>query len=478
MSRFSTEMGLSLMTESCQPPSLGDPVANCAPTCCNAGHYGFDDGVRPSGVRSRGTASRGQGTQPTAFTTFLYTQAERNPEMNASRRRVKALGLIMMVNFFIYIVVEVSRSASRDQSGSKVRTPSKRFWMKTMASEAYWNREQQRLDHVYNPILAVENGSSMALLGWLNATDDLNSCEPDLAVTRLVKDYNSLPGRFKDFLLYMRCRSYPLVVDQPHICKDEPFLLLAVKSLAPHFDRRQAIRESWGRAGHIANRTVATVFLLGNTTAVDHHPDLSEMLRYEISRHRDILQWDYRDSFFNLTIKEVLFLDWLHLRCPGANFVFKGDDDVFVNTHRILDFLGGLAPAKAKDLFVGDVITNAGPHRDKKLKYFIPESMFVGQYPPYAGGGGFLYSGDLALRLHNVTRQVSLYPIDDVYTGMCLRKLGLAPEKHKGFKTFDIEEKYRNNPCAYKGLVLVHSRTPQEMIKIWAWLNDPVLNCQ
>lgn len=48
----------------------------------------------------------------------------------------------------------------------------------------------------------------------------------------------------------------------------------------------------------------------------------------------------------------------------------------------------------------------------------------------------------LALRLYNVTDRVLLYPIDvDVYTGMCLQKLALAPERHKGFRTFDIEEK-------------------------------------
>lgn len=132
---------------------------------------------------------------------------------------------------------------------------------------------------------------------------------------------------------------------------------------------------------------------------------------------------------------------------------------------------------KAKDLFIGDVITNAGPHREKKLKYYVPESMFEGVYPPYAGGGGFLYSGYLAKRLHNISYQVALYPIDDVYTGMCLRKLGLAPEKHKGFRTFDILQKDRHVTCAYKNLILVHSRSPQEMIRIWNRLQDPQLKC-
>lgn len=395
--------------------------------------------------------------------------------MQGPRRKVKVM--LMMTMVFIFIVVEVSRNVGKGDDKSKVLIPSKRFWAKDVPSNAYWNLQQQQLDYINNHNLENLN-FTFDVPNWLNNTITQDSCEPDLRVTTQVKDYNSLPDRFKDLLLYMRCRSYPIVVDQPDICKDQPFLLLAIKSLVPHFDRRQAIRESWGRAGRLANRTVVTVFLLGNAAVEDHFPDLSRMLEHESSMHRDILQWDYRDTFFNLTIKEVLFLEWVTTRCSGASYVFKGDDDVFVNTIRIIEFLSNLSDAKAKELFVGDVITNAGPHRDKKVKYFIPESVFVGVYPAYAGGGGYLFSGQLAKKLHDVTRRVPLYPIDDVYTGMCLRKLGLSPEKHKGFRTFDIEVKYRDNACAYNGLMLVHPRTPQYMIKIWTWLNDPALNCQ
>lgn len=397
--------------------------------------------------------------------------------MALTRRRVKLVVTVMMVNLFIFIII--SRHSSHDKNGrDKIRIPSKQFWSKLVPSPAFWNLQQQILDLHNNPVLGA-NLSTIDLPDWVNETGLASDpCKPDFRVTTQVKDYNSVPQRFKDFLLYMRCRSYPIRVDQPDICKKPPFLLLAVKSLAPHFDRRQAIRQSWGRAGVIANQTVVTVFLLGNATSEDYFPDLSEMLHYESVRHNDIIQWDYRDSFFNLTVKEVLFLDWIQTRCSGARFIFKGDDDVFVNTYRILEFLNGLSGSRAKDLFVGDVITNAGPHRDKKLKYFIPESMYIGMYPPYAGGGGYLYSGDIAARLRNATQHVALYPIDDVYTGMCLRKLGLAPEKNKGFRTFNIEEKYRSNPCAYKSLMLVHPRTPQEMIQIWDWLNTPDLDCQ
>ncbi|XP_022616397.1 N-acetyllactosaminide beta-1,3-N-acetylglucosaminyltransferase 2-like [Seriola dumerili] len=388
---------------------------------------------------------------------------------------------VMMLNVFLCVLIGVLRNHGHDKSDHRViRIPTERFWRQHAVSASFWNKEQQRLDFIYNPVInpALSGNSVAELPDWLNDTGPLDPCEPDYRVPTQIVDYNTLPKQFQDFLLHMRCRTYPMMINQRRICDEKPFLLLAVKSLTPHFDRRQAIRETWGRAGVLANRTVATVFLLGDTMSMDHFPDLLGMVGHEAKLHKDLLQWDYRDTFFNLTLKEVLFLEWFSQNCPQAQYVLQGDDDVFVNTLRIIDFLEGLSEVKAKDLFIGDVISNAGPHRDKKLKYFIPESVFVGWYPPYAGGGGYLYSGELALRLHNISQQVVLYPIDDVYTGMCLRKLGLAPEKHSGFRTFDIEEKYRHNSCIYRSLMLVHSRTPQEMLKIWSWIVRPELECQ
>lgn len=383
----------------------------------------------------------------------------------------------MMVNFFIYVIVEVSRSSSQEKRSSRhVILPESKFWKKYTPHKAYWNKQQHKLERLYNPVLALL--FNMTVEERLSSNGSFwSSCDPDPYVASELAGFEHLPDRFKDFFSYLRCRNYSLLVDQPHKCKHKPFLLLAIKSLIPHFDRRQAIRESWGKEIKSGDATVVRVFLLGETPPEDHYPDLSAMLKFESDSHHDILLWNHRDTFFNLTLKEVLFLKWVSNTCPDAQFIFKGDDDVFVNTHQILDYLKSLTKEKAKDLFVGDVIKDAGPHRDKKVKYYIPESIYEGSYPPYAGGGGFLYSGDLALRLTNISDQVLLYPIDDVYIGMCLQKLGLAPEKHKGFKTFDIDEKQRSNICSYTNLMLVHSRKPQEMIKIWTDLQNPHLNC-
>lgn len=385
----------------------------------------------------------------------------------------------MLANFLIYILVEVSRSYGQNNHKQR-KFIYKGFWKKPEATIPIWNHEQQRLDDVY--FLPLTNGSESfhefpGIPHWLN-TSHMASCQRDDKVMAQIKDFSSLPQRYKDFLLYRGCRSFPLITDAPSVCSKPPFLLLAIKSMAPHFDRRQAIRESWGRAGILDGHRIATVFLLGNTAATDHFPDLSNMVKHEAALHGDVLQWDYRDSFFNLTLKEVLFLEWFATNCSSAQYVFKGDDDVFVNTRHILEYLRNLTATSSQDLFIGDVITNAGPHRDKRLKYYIPESVFEGGYPPYAGGGGYLYSGNLGMRLRTMSRLVTLYPIDDVYTGMCLKRLGLVPGKHTGFKTFGIEEKYKDDICAHKNLMLVHPRSPQEMIKMWFGINDPKTHCE
>lgn len=387
--------------------------------------------------------------------------------------------MVMMINIFICVLVGVSWRHDNKDNSKRVRIPTQRFWRQQIRSESFWNKEQERLDVINNPLINSEllRDSLTSLPDWLTDTGPKDQCEADYRVPRQILDYNTLPKRFQDFLLHMRCRMYPMLLNQPHVCDENPFLLLVVKSLIPHFDRRQAIRQTWGRAGVLANQTVAVVFLLGSASSVDNFPDLQDMLNLEATLHKDLLQWDYRDTFFNLTLKEVLFLEWFSTHCSQAQYILKGDDDVFVNTLHIIDFLKGLSEGKAKDLFIGDVIRNAGPHRNSKLKYFVPESVFVGEYPPYAGGGGYLLSGDLAIRLYNISQKVVLYPIDDVYTGMCLKKLGLVPEKHPGFRTFGIEEKYRDNPCIYRSLMLVHSLTPQEMLKVWSWIVHPEVDC-
>uniref|UniRef100_A0A3P8T842 Hexosyltransferase n=1 Tax=Amphiprion percula TaxID=161767 RepID=A0A3P8T842_AMPPE len=328
---------------------------------------------------------------------------------------------------------------------------------------AYWNRL------LYLALRNVEKGENLARRdsSWSHCRET----NQELLQTNM-HDFTTYPVLFQTFLQGMKCRSPPVLIDQPNCNKT--FLLLAVKSTPGNFEQRQAVRETWGRGGvYPGGLRVRLVFVLGSSPLED--PDLTPLLAFEAKHYGDLLQWDFRESLLNLTLKMNVLLQWARKSCAHASFIFSGDDDVFVNTPALLRYLQSLEASKASRLYVGHVISSATPLRDPKSKYFIPLSFYDGPYPTYAGGGGFLISGELLQPLHSVLRIVPFFPIDDVYIAMCFKALGVSPEAHAGFQTFDVKEQDRENLCVHKDHLLIHRRSPRQMKKLWKGIHSPLL---
>ncbi|KAM6253165.1 UDP-GlcNAc:betaGal beta-1,3-N-acetylglucosaminyltransferase 9 [Porphyrio hochstetteri] len=290
---------------------------------------------------------------------------------------------------------------------------------------------------------------------------------------------------FKRYLLNKDNRNFNLLVNQPKKCRKTPggpFLLIAIKSVVEDFDRREIVRKTWGREGLVNGEQVQRVFLLGTPKNRTVLATWETLIHQESQTYRDILLWDFMDTFFNLTLKEIHFLNWAAEFCHNVKFIFKGDTDVFVNVENIIDFLERHNPTE--DLFVGDIIYNARPIRVRKSKYYIPETMYgLNIYPAYAGGGGFLLSSRTMRKLSRACSEVELFPIDDVFLGMCLQRINLKPILHEGFKTFGIVKPSAAphlqtfDPCFYKDLMVVHSLKVAEIWLMWNLLHSPHLSC-
>ncbi|KAM9848495.1 UDP-GlcNAc:betaGal beta-1,3-N-acetylglucosaminyltransferase 7 [Aulostomus maculatus] len=293
--------------------------------------------------------------------------------------------------------------------------------------------------------------------------------------------FRSLEDNFKQFMLYRHCRYFPMVFNHPEKCSGEIYLLMVIKSVATQHDRREVIRKTWGKEQVVNGRRIKTLFLLGKPSNEAERVNHQKLVEYEDYIYGDILQWDFLDSFFNLTLKETHFLKWFHTYCPGVRYIFKGDDDVFVSVENIFEFLD--SSNHVKNLFVGDVIFKAKPIRKKDNKYYIPQALYnKTYYPPYAGGGGFLMDGNLARRLHWVADSLELYPIDDVFLGMCLEVLQVTPIKHNAFKTFGLvrnkSSKLNREPCFFKSMIVVHKLLPSDLRHMWRLVNSELVCSQ
>uniref|UniRef100_A0A3B4Y885 Hexosyltransferase n=2 Tax=Seriola lalandi dorsalis TaxID=1841481 RepID=A0A3B4Y885_SERLL len=308
------------------------------------------------------------------------------------------------------------------------------------------------------------------------------NCSEDASV-RSQDWFRRLDPRFHQFVLHRHCRYFPMLINHPEKCTDgEVHLLMVVKSVIEQHDRREAVRKTWGKEHTVDGKRIKTLFLLGSPTTGKDTKNLQKLIEYEDRIYGDILQWDFMDTFFNLTLKEVNFLKWFDIYCSGVHFIFKGDDDVFVNTHNLMELIGfKVEERKYAELFVGDTISKAIPIRNRQSKYYIPKELYDKPYPPYVGGGGFLMSSPLARRLFVVSEDLELYPIDDVFLGMCLQKLHLAPELHPGFRTFGITRRrvspMNSEPCFYKNLIVVHKLSAHELLRMWSVVHNEELVC-
>ncbi|XP_026201217.1 N-acetyllactosaminide beta-1,3-N-acetylglucosaminyltransferase 3-like [Anabas testudineus] len=312
-------------------------------------------------------------------------------------------------------------------------------------------------------------------------------CQQNISAANIT-GFSSLPERVQDFLYYRHCRHFPMLLDLPDKCggpekSADVFLLLVIKSSPVNYDRREVLRKTWAKERLENGVWIRRLFISGTMDSGYDKERLNKLLELEQREYNDILQWDFNDSFYNLTLKQILFLEWMERNCPKAHFLLNGDDDVFANTDNMVLYLQNLKDNDgSKHLFSGHLIKNVGPIRSPRSKYFIPVQVHESDiYPPYCGGGGFLLSGYTALLIYNMSQSITILPIDDVYMGMCLAKAGLGPVSHITVKTAGLHIPFnkvdRFDPCYYKDVLLVHRFLPAHMYVMWHRIRDPNLKC-
>lgn len=114
-----------------------------------------------------------------------------------------------------------------------------------------------------------------------------------------------------------------------------PVIVFVVKSALPHFNRRQAIRQTWGNQNRFSDVPMRRVFLLG--TGFD--PDIQRLIDQESALHGDIVQADFHDDYRNNTLKTMSGFKWAVEKCSSGRFFVFADDDMYISTKNLLRFI-------------------------------------------------------------------------------------------------------------------------------------------
>lgn len=258
---------------------------------------------------------------------------------------------------------------------------------------------------------------------------------------------------------------------------EDVFLLLFVKSSPKNFQRREGIRATWGNESYIKRElgvSVKVLFVLG-VQDPGHDPKMlvQQQLKQEDQRHHDLIQQDFVDSFYNLTVKLLLQFNWMHDHCSQARFVISSDDDMFIHMPNLVRYLqeAGQQADGARELWVGRVFRNSGPVRWKTNKYYVSPEMYPwSSYPPYTGGAAYVLSRDVALRIREATLTLNAtLHIDDVFMGICASVIGVTPKAHNFFSG---ERKTPYHPCVYKRMITSHGHEG-DLRELWESATSP-----
>ncbi|XP_041464065.1 beta-1,3-galactosyltransferase 5-like [Lytechinus variegatus] len=200
-------------------------------------------------------------------------------------------------------------------------------------------------------------------------------------------------------------------------------LLVLVKSAPNNYELRETIRETYIQGTLKHNISIKVVFLLGFPA----HGEADQMdINKEANINGDIIQENFQDSYYNLTIKDMMGLKWTMTFCNNSHFVLVTDDDIMIDIFTLVEDLSHVYPENR--FVLGEPTYGASPIRNPNhgtlKKFYTPLSLYPKtRYPTYPQGYGYVFSIDVVPQIFQASKEVPPpVPWEDVYIGVLLEK--------------------------------------------------------
>lgn len=272
--------------------------------------------------------------------------------------------------------------------------------------------------------------------------------------------------------------NYTYLINNEEKCIEKGYkqlrIVFLIKSSIEHFNRRMAIRKTWGLEKRFFDVPIKTIFFVGQ------HPsdqNLQLNLNTESIRYKDIVQANFIDSYYNNTIKTMMIFKWLMDTCLNSKFYMFVDDDMYVSIRNILKFIRDpVHYPKERDLFdnielpknvklYAGYVFISSPHRHKSSKWYVTLKEYpYDSWPPYVTAGSYVLSQQALIDLYYTSFYTRHFRFDDIYLGLVANKANIEPLHCDEFHFYKKDYTKYN----YKYVISSHGYDdPNELIRVW-----------
>jgi hypothetical protein len=287
-------------------------------------------------------------------------------------------------------------------------------------------------------------------------------CDKKLAEYSKVKIYHSGSDERK-FKHSKQELELTKIVKINQICQKSKlsiFIHTSAISYGMKFVIRDAVRKTWGSE---AIKSKINVFFV---IAEPKDDEIQKELESEAFLNKDIIQFGFRDSYYNVTLKHIAILRWAQQNCLHSKYIMKTDDDIIVNIDHLLKNLH-----KLRNGMTGALFRRTKPMRDVNDPWFVPECLFPDvYYPNYISGGSYVMTKDIIKPLIKTLDEYSgpVFHIDDAFiTGILAEKAGIKRYKSNKF-SYNNQCDERTDVCfMFNAFSLVECSFGSDMIEFW-----------
>ena len=255
-------------------------------------------------------------------------------------------------------------------------------------------------------------------------------------------------------------------------CRTSVLFRVLIASSLENSERRANIRQTWCNPQSFGKPKNAwnCIFLVGQIKTKKS----SSLVHQEQKKYSDLLVGNYFDSYRNLTFKVIHGFNWSANHCPSL-YVVKTDDDCFVNTGAMYNFLMH-HNTKTSNLYAGRIVTK--PNKLEvvrtKEKWSVSYKDYPDKYyPPYASGIGYILSADVVDRLAGISDHIKPFANEDAFVGVVMSKLNVMYTSTNRFSMTS----FGLTVCNFLYVFLIHSVTPQIQHELMAMALAAPKNC-